>query len=96
MSNEMNDAFATELRTFFTKYGKYVANVSINATGNTHYYMTVVAKSGASERVTFSTTNGATVKVYMKYANIFHEVCNGLVIKFETRWKRLVQGSLPC
>ena len=71
MSNEVNDAFATELRTFFTKYGKYVAKVSINAEGNTHYYMTVVAKSGASERVTFSTTNGATVKVYMKYANIF-------------------------
>ena len=71
MSNEMNDAFATELRVFYAKFGKFVKSVEIDASGKAHYVMTVVATNGTSERVTFSTTNGNTAGVYIKYANAF-------------------------
>ena len=43
----------------------------IDATGKTHYALTVTSKSGENEVVTFSTSNGNTVKVYMSYVTTF-------------------------
>jgi len=71
MSNNMSGAFESNLRTVYAKYGSKIASISIDCSGKLHYKLTVVAKSGATEDVTFSSTNGNTVKVWMAYVNTF-------------------------
>lgn len=71
MSNEMTSAFESNLKAVYTKFGGKIASMVIDATGKTHYALTVTSKSGANEVVTFSTTKGGTVKVYMSYVTKF-------------------------
>ena len=71
MSNEMTSAFESNLKAVYTKFGGKIASMVIDATGKTHYALTVTSKSGANEVVTFSTSNGNTVKVYMSYVTKF-------------------------
>lgn len=71
MSNEMTGAFETSLKAVYTKFGSKISSIVINATGKSHYALTVTSKSGAKEVVTFSTSNGNTVNVYMPYVTKF-------------------------
>jgi len=71
MSNEMTSAFESNLKAVYTKFGGKIASMVIDATGKTHYALTVTSKSGENEVVTFSTSNGNTVKVYMSYVTTF-------------------------
>jgi len=71
MSNEMTSAFESNLKAVYSKFGNKVASIVIDATGSKHYALTVTSKSGANEVVTFSTSNGNTVKVYMSYVTKF-------------------------
>ena len=71
MASNMNSSFESNLKTVYAKYGNKIASISIDCSGSSHYKMTVVAKSGATENVTFSSTNGNTVKVWMGYVTTF-------------------------
>ena len=71
MSSKMNSAFESNLKTVYAKFGNKIANIVIDCSGKSHYKMTVTAKSGATENVTFSTTGTGTVKVWMAYVNTF-------------------------
>ena len=71
MSNEMNAAFESNLKAVFEKFGKKIANIVIDTNTGKHYKMVITAKSGATENVTFSTTNRNTVKIYMSYVTKF-------------------------
>ena len=71
MSKTMTSSFESNLKAVYSKFGNKVANIIIDATGKTHYALTVTSKTGATEVVTFSTSNGETVKVYMSYVTKF-------------------------
>ena len=71
MSNEMNAAFESNLKAVYSNYGSKIANIVIDTNTGKHYKMVITAKSGATENVTFSTTNGNTVKIYMSYVTKF-------------------------
>ena len=71
MSNKRNGAFESNLKTVYAKFGNKIASIVIDCSGSSHYKLTVTAKSGATENVTFSTTGTGTVKVWMAYVNTF-------------------------